>query len=543
MMLPVSRRALLPMAAAGTALLGLAEAAPTVAAPGTILEAGVHRVTANTTIKGDLFLKPGAMLAVEQGCTLTVVGGLIAPIAHIFTGAGRIDLNRSRIVEAHPEWWGAVAGDGAVDSLPAFLSCLEAHPAMRLLADDYYIGSTLTIERAFCRVNGSGFRGTQRGQGTRLIVTDGQADVLRLGPATKPREVNDFTQNVTVQDLALCRSVPVDTSAGTMPAGLRAQFLLFAQIERVSAFEHAVGFVARGLVRSTLDDCIAFRSIPGRQPQRPYRGFWLDGSADIGLAGGNASLFLTACNATIGGNPDVGDGVGLLFEGAFADSFIIDFETTGIATGIRIDGKTVAIGARARNGHVNLHLRMPIIDQCGQAGIDIRDTSEHALIDITEPYIAVAPSAETALRFTACRGALTITGGQLVGNTNSAAGGRAAGLTVQASQGLQVIGLKILEHARPVMLTECSITSVRVLVVNPVTRPGGAAVTVQGGAGLSITPMVSAQAGTFAAGVRVTGQTRQICINRTGIDGRAVGGDGSRVVAVGSVSGLVVEGA
>lgn len=549
----ISRRAFLP---ASAALIG----ASTLAIPGstqmledrvagTTLPPGIHRVTANTTIKGDLLLQPGASIEVAVGRTLTLLGGLIAPIAPIFTGPGTVDLNRARIAYAHPEWWGAAPGDGARDSLPALHACLRAHPAMRLLAADYFIADTFVVDRPFCRIAGSGFRGTRAGQGTRIIVMNGTADVVRAGPAASPGAVNDFAQNIAIHDVALARSVAVDARGSTLPAGLRAQFLLFADFRNVSAFEHGIGFVAQGLVRSTFTDCVAFRSLPGRQAGQAYRGFLLDGSRDIGLAGGNASIFLRGCNATIGGNPAVSDAVGLLFEGAFADSFITDFETAGIETGIRVDGRTAAIGARARNGHVNLHLHGPIIDQCGRVGIDIRDTSPQSLIDIVDPYVAVAPGAEAALRFQAMRGTASVTGGQFVGTTNMDAHGNAIGLAVQASRGLQVSGLKILEHSRPVMLAGCDGFALRLSILNPGSRPGGSAVTLHDCQRGTVDVLLSGQDRAFASGVRLDGRAARLRIDATGIDSVVTGGDAGRVIAANQplaipsrTTNLIVEG-
>ncbi len=553
----LSRRALFPtMAGMGWGGAGLlagmvatqAGAQPLVDAPATILPSGVHRVEANITVRGDLMVQPGATIDIAAGKSLTLLGSLIAPIARIFTGSGRVDLNQSRVVEAHPEWWGAAPGDGGKDSLPALVACIAAHPVMRLLGADYFLSGTLVVERPSCRIIGAGYRGTEAGQGTRLIVTDGKADVMRVGPASRPAMVNAFFQNIEIQGLALARSVPADTSGGARPAGLRAQFLLFAHIEAVSAAEHAVGFVARGLVRTIVANCVAFRSLPGRQDGQPWRGFLLDGSEDIGLAGGNASLFLTDCNATIGGDPKVADGVGLLLDGAFADSFISGFETAGVETGIRVDGRSGALGERGRNGHVNLHLTMPIIDQCGAIGIDIRDTSAHALIDITEAYVAVAPSAEAALRFDRMRGAATLTGGQCVGNTNSAAGGHAAGLLAKDSNGIQTAGLKILEHARPVVIERSAGLSLRLLVANPTFRSRDAAITLSDCTGGIVAPLIMGQDRAFVAGVRIGGKST-LSIDATGIMPYAVGGSQQRIlndsralVIPSREAGLVIEG-
>lgn len=528
----LSRRALLPLSAAmaGAALLpaAAASAQPVLdeRAGGIVLEAGVHRVGANVTIKTDLRLLPGATIEIAERATLTILGHFDAPVARVFTGAGKIDLNHSRTPHAHPEWWGAAPGDNELDSLAALRNCLLAHPVMRLLAADYYVSDTIIVERPFCRIAGAGFRGAQGWNGTRLILTSGSGDVMRVGPASAPPTVNDYPQNIDISSVALCRSVVPDAGA----RGLVAQYLLYARFEQVSAAEHGTGFSARGLVRSQFIDCAAFRSLPGPRAGTPWRGFLLNGMDHIGLAGGNASLFLTDCNATIGGDSQVSDSVGLLLEGAFADSFIINFETTSTATGIRVDGKAGQIGARARDGHVNLHLRMPIIDQCSSVGIAIRDTSAHMMIDIAEPYVAAGPRAVAAIRCDAMHGSLSISGGQLIGTTNSAAGGSAVGLMAQDSDGLQVQGLKILEHPRPVMLSGCRGFAVQGWIANPAFPTGKDAALLRDCQRGSVALLVSGKAGGFASGVAVLGDSARLRIDATGHDDAAfVGGATSRV--------------
>ncbi|KQS03395.1 hypothetical protein ASG11_03245 [Sphingomonas sp. Leaf357] len=501
------------------------------------------------TIKGDLQVQPGATIDIASGRTLTLLGGLLAPIASIFTGGGTVDLNRSRIACAHPEWWGAVPGDAASDSLPALRACLRAHPALRLLAADYYISDTFVVDRPFCCIEGSGFRGTGPRQGTRIIVTSGTADVMRAGPAAAPAMVNDFCQNVSIRSIALNRSLPVDVAGARLPAGLRAQFLLFADFQQVSAFEHGVGFAICGLVRSTLNDCVAFRSLPGRQTMQRYHGFLLDGSRDIGLAGGNASLFMRNCNATIGGTPAVADAIGLLLEGAFADTFVTDFETAGVATGIRIDGQSAAIGARARHGHINLHIHMPIIDQCGQVGIDVLDVAPQGLIDISDPYVAVAPGAEAALRFRQMRGAASVTGGQLAGTMNTNARGQAIGVAAIASRGLQVSGLKILEHARPGAFAQCSGFRLELTIGNPDSRVGGSGVMLRDCDHGTVKISLSGQENAFASGIALVGSAKGLHINTIGIDAATIGGSANRVTLGGRslpvpsrTTDLIVEG-
>lgn len=531
----ISRRGLLPLGAglAGAALAPAPAAAAAATLDGgagaTVLAAGVHRVSGNVTLKTDLQVQPGAVIELAPGATLTILGALQAPVGRIFSGEGRVDLNRSRTPHAHPEWWGAMPGDNAPDTLPALRACMAAHPVMHLLPADYPVSDTLVVDRPFARVLGSGFRGTLGWRGTRLILTNGTGDVLRAGPATRPGSVNEFPQNIDIRRIALCRSMPAAGAA----AGLSAQYLLYAHFEQLSANEHGTGFRARGLVRSQLLDCVAFRSLPGVRAGDVWRGFLLDGMDDIGLAGGNASLFLTDCNATIGGDPQAADPVGLLLEGAFADCFVRNFETSSVPAGIRVDGRTDRIGARARNGQVNLHIAMPIIDQCGDAGIEVRDTSPHMMIDISEPYVAAGPRTRAALSFRATRGSTTISGGQLVGMTNSAAGGTAIGLSASDSEGLQVHGLKILDHARPIALEKCAGFALHGWIANPGgSSPGPAAVIADCARGTAQL-IIGGQAGAFDAGVRIEGAARGVRIDATMIDARALRGGGDRRVTIG----------
>lgn len=410
---PLARRSVLPtlLAAslAATADPAGAQEERSFPTAGGVLQPGVHRVSQTITVTRDLALSPGAQIHVDSGRTLKVVGDLVAPVSHVFTGPGTVDLNQSRARAAYPEWWGARADDHTVDCLAALLACIAAHPVTSLGSGDYYLSDTLRIERPFVRVWGAGYRGRQQGEGTRLIVRSDRADVVRIGPQTRPGSVNDYLQGVDLRAVQLTRSRPVGEGA----VGLRLAFVLTCHIEAVSASEHGTGFAITGAVRTTLRDCIAFRSINQADPALLYRGFHLDGNTETGLAGGNASLFLDQCNATIGGTPNAADPVGLLLDGAFADSFISGFETAGVATGIRVAGDAERIGGRARAGHANLHIRMPILDQC-KMGIEIRDVSPHGLIELNEPYVAVRPGGLAAIRLDRVRGGTTITGGQLL---------------------------------------------------------------------------------------------------------------------------------
>jgi hypothetical protein len=510
---------------------------------GIVLGAGTHVVTTNTTLRTSLHLMPGARLDIAAGRTLRVLGDFHAPAEAVLVGKGLLDLNASTAAFARPEWWGAQP-DGSVDCRPALEASLLAHPVMQLAARDYLIGTTWRIDRPFCRVRGLGTRGTAIGQGTRIVIGNAQDDVLHVGPQTAPSSVNDFIHCIAIEGLTLARSQPADGPA----AGLRAQFLLYCEFTDLTSLEQGQGFVCTGLVRTRLRNCAAFRSLPGRS-RSTWRGFHLDGTRAIGLAGGNASLFLEDCNASIGGDPKVDDGVALLLEGAFADSFIINFECAGVATGIRVDGSSARIGARADAGHVNLHVRMPILDQCSAIGIDIRDCSPSAIIDFSNVYVALAPSATAALRLTDMRGSMTISGGQLLGGMNNASGAHAIGLEAWGSAGLALYGTRIQDVARPIILTGCARCDIRVQIGNALHPAKSAAITISECTNMLIAPIIHGAPRTFSCGVALSSSKGPHSLDLAGIDSAslqpgapAIAIDGASVTRAGRMGDITLSG-
>lgn len=468
----------------------------------TVLTPGTWRVESDLILTSGLIVSPGARIEVAAGCTLTITGAFSAPVEPVFTGAGTVDLNGAALMAAHPEWFGAQPGNGAADCLSAFRACLAAHPVMLLRPDDYYLSDTWTIERPFVRIWGSGYLGRMRGEGTRLIVKSATADVVRVGPSRQPGAVNDFLQAVDLRWMNLGRTEPVNSGSGREPAGLRVQYVLLCQFEALSSRENGIGFSAVGAVRSYFRDCIAFRSLPG-VTAGTFRGFHLGGLDQIGLAGANASVFLNDCNVSIGGSPGVDDPVGLILEGGFADSFITNFEATALNAGIRVVGRTEGLSVAATTGHANLHIRMPIVDQCRSVGIEIADTSDFSLIDISDCYIAVASGAEAAIRCSAARGATSIVGGQLIGRSDQH--GRAVGMEIAESRGVETAALKIADFRRPVVIRKSSGIRLNGQITNPVVRAEGAAISVADSLATTIDMGVNGLPGAFSEAVVVNG--------------------------------------
>jgi len=499
-------------------------------AGGIVLGPGIHQVAANITMKADVTVLPGGRIFIAADRTLTILGDFQAPIGPVFVGPGKVILGKGRTPAAYPEWWGAVPNDSSVDCLPALRACLAAHRIMLLGGGDYFISDTLVVERAYIRIWGAGYRSNGSNQGSRLVLS-GTGDVMHVGTVKKPPSVNGFPQGIDIRWIELARTGPIDPLA----TGMRVSFVLFSHFESISAREHTTGFAISGAVRTYFRNCLAFRSFEGSGTgPHVFRGFDLDGQREIGLAGGNASVYLIDCNATIGGRPKLSEAVGMLLQGAVADSYIINFETSEVPVGIRIEGMAASLGAgRRRSGHADVHIQMPIIDQCATSGIEIKDTSDHCLIDIQDPYVALAPGALAAIFLSSVHGLSTITGGQLIGWVDADAGGNGIGFYALDSEGFEVAGTKLLGLRRPVTLVGCHDFVASIAINNP-DQPGS-----QGAAWLrsclrgTLNVRVKGRPGAFPQGIYLDGHENEaILIEATGLDSGAIkGGALNRVVA------------
>ena len=512
-----------------------------------VLRAGIHVVDEDLTIVSDLMLLPGAVIRVSPGRRLVLNGDFLAPIAPVFQGGGLVDLNGGSAEAAYPEWWGARPDDGAFDSLPALEAAVAAHPEVRLAPRDYFISRTWRILRGHRRIQGGGSNWQGPGRGTRIVVTSDALDVVQVGPDEKPEDVNSFLQGVVIADLELSRSRPALPPSGRTfeaPAGLRVRHLLRCEFSRLSAREHAIGFALGGAVRTFFRDCHAFRSLNSRRPKEDvFHGFHFDGEAEIGLAGGNASVFLVDCSAGVGGGPPLVRSAGAFLDGAFADSFLINFETVTVGTGIQVIGLAASSnGGRRKTGNANLHIRMPILDQCLTTGIWISALSDYAMVDIHDPYVALAGGAATAIDLRDGQGQVSIVGGQLIGWGNFEAGGSAVGIAGRRCEGLSVSQVKLLGLRRPVELDRCVDFSLEAAINNPDQASEGAAVRVRDCERGWLRPRIKGK-GAFAAALLLEGANERLSIDVTGVEPAAVRGGEAAFVrgAAGSARGQTIR--
>jgi len=519
---------------------GASISVPAVAAPaGPVGVAGRIIIGRDTVIAADVTVAPGTSFDVTAGATLTFTGDFIAPTRLIFTGRGRVDLTRSRVVAARPEWWGAVPDDPAVDCSLALHACLSAHHSVQLGTGDYHLAEALVIDRPNRRIWGvgrsSGFRGT------RLLRRGGRGPVVLVGTAAAPATVNAFLWGIDLRWLELGRTAAPESPAGEADdatdtaIGLEIRYVVDCVFEGVRASEHTIGFSLRGAVRTFLRDCSAFRSAPGGGRRDTFVGFALDGrAAPVAIVtGGNASIYLIDCVARTGGDPKLVTSIGLRLTGAMSDTIVERLETTDVNIGILIDGRRDALGAvQRRAGHVDLHIRGAILDQCGDTGIRLTGMSDAALVDIADPYVALAPTGRAD-----CGGNIGVAGGQLLGWTSTDV--TATGIRLRATSGVAITGTKLAGFTRPVDAAASVAFELVVGIDHRGPETTGPAIRLTGCSHGYVRPRITGIAQAFECGVAADGGCDSIDVATAGmvpavlaggvlvrVDGRAVSATG-----------------
>src|SRR5439155_18192573 len=132
-----------------TTIIGRANAAA--GAQTVVLSPGICRITSNVTLTAMLHFASGTQFAIERGVTVTIQGELVAPLRRIFSGAGSVIFDNSRVVPVlHPEWWGAVH-DGTTDdsrAIQAAVHAVSAGQVIELQTGVYAVGTALSIDRS-----------------------------------------------------------------------------------------------------------------------------------------------------------------------------------------------------------------------------------------------------------------------------------------------------------------------------------------------------------------------------------------------------------
>lgn len=472
------------------------------------IPAGRYRVASNLTIGANVEFDPGAVLVIPDGVSVTINGSVTAGTWQIFdwpagsAKTGFVSFDRSRTWYGFAEWWGGAANLGQ-DSLAAITAALNALLTVQLQAGNYRVSSTLLITQSNRSLIGVGSKyETDNQQATRLLVGDGSQWAVRVGPATLPGGgINAFQKDNLLKDIYIGRTVAPVISSNCI--GVRCQYLLSMRMDNVKTAESMTGFSFYGVVSSKVRNCESVRASVGTGAGTDYwRGYHMDGSAAIGAAGGNASLYLYDCAAGCNvASLQTGDSIGFYYTAGFTDNFNTEPETVNCRIGIGIYGND-ATGNTFSN--TDLHILHPILDQSHYCGIYVTDVAEAGSVEIIDPYCGPASDGRASIWVNSSVGAVRIHGGQLV---------HGGAPTVQPvlftdSDHVDLIETIILEAGATYPAVGCG--NVRNAVLKPRIKnksvTGAAAVQLSGTMSRCIVePVISGKANAFQYGIQVVG--------------------------------------
>lgn len=506
-----------------------------------VVPPGNYRIASNLTLTSNVRFLPGAILVIPNGVTVTLNGDFKAGVYQVFncTGSGKVVFNWNKRWKGYAEWWGAKA-DLSVDCTPAINAAIIALLFTQLQAGDYLCNSTIFMKQEHRALVGVGSKYSDiPNTVTRILTGDGSQYGMQVGPDTFPGSINACQKNNLIKDLYFNRLVAPVIASNCV--GLEVQYTLMCRVQNVKVAESMIGIRSYGNITPKFDDCESVRSVAGTGAGTDlWRGYWIDGGASIGAAGGNASVYMWRCAA--GCNIpalQVTNGTGFYIDQAFTDIFLDHPETVSCYNGIYVSGNSLT-GNTFSN--TDLIINHPIMDQYHNAGIFITQVAEAGSVEINNPYCGPATDARASLWINASPAAVTITGGQLVhGGANNV-----QPIIILNSSGVQVNGTIILEAGN--LYAAVGLSNSTNCVIRPTIKnravTGQAAV--QLGTAVSkciIQPIVMGKAAAFTYGIQVVGAIdSQNEYNLSGVDSACIsGGSGNKLVRNGTqitVTGL-----
>lgn len=404
---------------------------------GLTLPPGAYRLAHDVSFKVPVTFELGAVLIVDPDVTVTFGTGLSAGAWQVFDVAprGRIVISPQSLIEGYPEWWGAQPNDPGFDCRPAIQACLDACVLTRLHAADYTIGGTVKIA-----IHGRTLIGTSADQngnrgGTRLLLRSGTSDGLQVGYDTQPANSKHWLEHVTVRDLTILRSVPLENPEegfAHAPAGVRLQWAVTCYLERVETIEHSHGFYITGTVHCYLRYCQALRYKAGSARNNDFfYGFFMDNSVTSGFNSGNASLYIQNCSTFSTQSIPFSESSGIKSNAGYTDTFITGFECALVEYGLDMAGRSSTADDYQSE---DLIVETCVIDSPTKAGIRISLSGPLTAVQICNCYIAPAgPGA--AVEVQDCHGSVGISACQVI----STPGNDATGLKAVRSSGLSSV--------------------------------------------------------------------------------------------------------
>jgi len=483
-----------------------------------------HLTTSASMIAGGGAITLGAY-------NLTINGMVTGGPQQIFNAvsSGVVVLSGAKTLTGHAEWWGCVA-DSSTGSIPAantaaINAALVALLEVQLMSADYYTNGTVIHRTPNHILRGASgiWDSTYGANGTRIVNMGADETILTMGDAAFSA-LNTLPLNLRMSDIEFMRAVAPTYNGDS--TSVEFQYASNSIIERCRFSDSLKSLEIIGTVYCKVIDSHAKRTAAATGGTDSWRGFYCNGTVDIGSAGGNASLYLVRCNAS-DTRASVVDGRGFVVDGKFSDVFWTECETVTCSVGMDVVGN----GATTNDyGNQDVMISHSINDSFVTYGIRVASLGYSASVEITSPYCGPAAGASSALHITGGPGgAVIVNGGQLTLGVASSC----EGIRIPSGGGVQVLGTVINESAAAaVIMDAASNCRIEPIIINKVVTGAEGVYLYNVCAANYIAPIILGKTTGRSYGIRVNG-TADVRneYNCTGIDSGAVnGGAGQKMV-------------
>lgn len=426
-------------------------------------------------------------------------------------------------VNGRPEWFGAEPNNSGVNAALNINACIALCPTTQLQAADYWVSTTIKLNKSNRVLRGAGQDYVSAaGEATRILTTSATLTLVQVGADSFPGSVNDYLRGMIAQDFYVGRTTGPDKTS--KPVGVLMQFCLGGELLRIKSVDSTYSFRISGVVASYVRRCNANRVVAGTgSGTDEWTGYLLDGTPNIGLAGGNASLYIVetqaGCNIS---SLQTGISYGYRTIGKPQDLFMDKPESVSCNIGISIES--------TGSGDADLKIDTPIMDAPFKWGIYAAGLSEQSTLNIINPYAGFNSSTQFGIYFNACEGAANVIGGDLL-----SAGHAGVGIGIIDCVGVSVQKTILKEMGGIGVGTggTCANLNIETVHHNP-TVTGAAAVQLNGTAtnASTVAPTVYGKASGFTFGIQVVGAIdARNGYSMTGVDsGTISGGSANKLV-------------
>lgn len=366
-----------------------------------IMPRQTHYISSNTNIDVDIECRPGTLIRIANGVTVTPRAGFSGAKEQIFIpeGTGKIDLRRAKLHEAHSEWWPMPGGDAT----SAINSALVAHGLVTLFARDYVVTGPILHQTGFTTLRGVDCPSwKQANSATRILSTSTTGTIIQVGVATNPGSANASPNHCHLENLFVQRNAAPNATAAA--PGVAVLFSLEAQLSNVHSDTSVYPFFFSGSTACLVRDTRAMRTVAcaGGTGTDRWVGYYVEGSSGLSSINSNASLTFDGINY---GQCSVAatETTHLKLDGAKTDFFNEGlFETVGGSIGVDV------VGSATDGQNNNIDLGRMVLDQGAVRGLRVTNIPAGGRVTAKRLYVGLDTGSGVALQVTGCAGQVSI---------------------------------------------------------------------------------------------------------------------------------------